>query len=476
MKIVLATAPEEYINKSYAPPLGLGYLAGGLLRDGHDPVIVDSHVHGYNLKKAISAILENEPEIVGVTASSVNRFSAINLIREIKRRRPHIFIAAGGPHFSWTATDALEKIPEIDAIVRREGDHTFPEIVKAVEEGRDLRGIQGCTCRAGDLIVENPDRPLIKDLDGLPPVPWHLYDLPRYNAVMEGENRTRVIGVVSSRGCPNQCVFCANAAKTLRHRDPVKFVDELEFLHKEYGFRGFDVWDDTLNMVRSHVMGICAEIQRRNLDIIWYARVRVNKVDEELLREMRRSGCISLGYGVESGSPRILQNIKKNINLEQVRWATQKSLELGFYVRLFFIYSHPGETVEDLKMTESFRAELQAMGPRDKLYVGAGLCLIYPGTQLETIAKEEGTLAPDFSWNTPVRFPQSVALGYPKTIPFYLTPQLSLGDIYAVTKRMGMGQTMIRGFEKIKGLRKPGDLYALLSTSVTYFKGRILGI
>ena len=476
MKIVLATAPEEYINKSYAPPLSLGYLAGALLQHGHTPIIVDSHIYGYNVRQAVAAILRHKPDILGITASSVNRFSAINLIKEIKRLQPQVFIIAGGPHFSWTAEDAIDNVQEIDIIAHREGDHTLPEIVNAVDQGTGFNNIQGCMYRNENRIIVNPPRPLIKNLDGLPPVPWHLYDLDRYNALMEGENRTRVIGVISSRGCPNQCVFCANAAKLFRRRDPVNFVDEIEYLHKEYGFRGFDVWDDTLNIVKSHVMAICKEIQRRDLDILWYARLRVNRVDEEMLREMRRSGCISLGYGVESGSPRILKEIKKDINLDQVRWATKKSLDLGFYVRLFFIYSLPFETIEDLKMTEHFREELQAMGPSDKLYVGAGLCLIYPGTQLEMLARQQGALPEGFSWNTPVRFPESVALGYPKTIPFYRSSSLSTGDIYAITKRMSLGNTIIRGFEKLKGLRRPQDLFSLMSTSADYLRGRIMGI
>ena len=476
MKVVLATAPEEYINKSYAPPLGLGYLAGALLQHGHEVIIVDSHVYEYNIKQAVNAILKHEPTLLGVSASSVNRFSAIRLIREVKSRRPQMIIVAGGPHFSWTAGDALENVPEIDIVVRGEGDRTLPEIVDALQKGAGFEKILGCIFRHDGRIMTNPPRPFIQNLDELPPVPWHLYDLKRYNAVMEGENKTPVVGVISSRGCPNQCVFCANAAKLFRRRDPVKFVDEMEYLHKEYGFKGFDVWDDTLNIVKSHVMEICTEIQRRGLNILWYARLRVNKVDEEMLREMRRSGCISLGYGVESGSPKVLKEIKKDINLDQVRWATQKSLELGFYVRLFFIYSLPGETIDDLKMTEKLRAELQTMGRSDKLYVGAGLCLIYPGTQLETLAKEQGTFREDFSWNTPVRFPESAALGYPKTIPMYRSSNLTTGDIYAITKKMSWEQTITRGFEKLKGLRQPQDLLSFISTSAAYIKGRIIGV
>ena len=476
MKVVLATAPQEYINKSYAPPLGLGYLAGALLQHGHDVAIIDSHVHEYNTRQTVNAILEQKPDVLGVTAASSNRFSTISIIKEVKHLHPQIFIMTGGPHFSWTAEDAMNKVPEIDITVRGEGDITVQEIINALESGTGFEDISGCVYRQGDQIITNPPRPFIRSLDDLPSVPWHLYDLKQYNAVMEGENKTRVVGVISSRGCPNNCVFCANAAKLFRRRDPVKFVDEIEYLHKEYGFRGFDVWDDTLNMVKSHVMAICAEIQRRGLDILWYARVRVNKVDEEMLREMRRSGCISLGYGVESGSPRVLKEIKKNISLDQVRWATQKSLELGFYVRLFFIYSLPGETIDDLKMTENFRIELQSMGSADKLYVGAGLCLIYPGTQLETLAKQQGELPADFSWNTPVRFPESAALGYPKTIPFYRSSNLSTGDILAITKRKNWLHTIVGGLEKLRGLRHPQDLFSLLSTSFDYLKGRIIGV
>ena len=124
----------------------------------------------------------------------------------------------------------------------------------------------------------------------------------------------RSIGAISSRGCPNRCVYCCNAAfgqGKLRLRSPEKFVDEIEYLHKNFGFEGFDFWDDTMTISQEHVHKICSEIKRRNLAIKWYARARVNTVTKELLQEMYEAGCIRISYGVESGSERVLKLIKK---------------------------------------------------------------------------------------------------------------------------------------------------------------------
>ena len=200
-------------------------------------------------------------------------------------------------------------------------------------------------------IISNKDRPFIQNLADLPFPAWHLYDLSKYQKRIHGTD-FRTIGVISARGCPNLCTFCCNAAfskSVLRLRNPKNFVDELEFLKNEYGFEGFNFWDDTLTISKDHVKNICYEILDRKLNINWYARARVNTVDEEVIKIMKRAGCTRISFGIESGSSRILKEIKKNITLEQARKAVQLSSEAGMIVSLNFIVNLPTETIEDLK-------------------------------------------------------------------------------------------------------------------------------
>jgi len=163
-----------------------------------------------------------------------------------------------------------------------------------------------------------------------------LFEMEKYHRNIEGTD-IRAVGVMSSRGCPNRCAYCVNAAfrkGILRLRDPIKFVDEIEFLGNKYGLKGFDFWDDTLTISKEHVKRICNEILKRGLDIKWYARARVDTVDKEMLELMWKAGCIKISYGVESGSPRIIKIIRKNINSEQVlkfiHYVTGKMRIFGF--------------------------------------------------------------------------------------------------------------------------------------------------
>lgn len=198
-------------------------------------------------------------------------------------------------------------------MLRGEGEITVVELLDTHFNKGDLNKMLGIAYKRSGEIINNPKRPLIENLDSIHMPAWHLFNLSKYKAVLEGEYKTRSIGVISSRGCPNQCSFYANASfwNTLRLHSPKNFVDGVEFLHKEYNYQSFDFWDDTITLVREHILDICQEIINRGLDIVWYARARVDTVDEEMLKTMKKAGCRIISFGVESGSKNILKNIKK---------------------------------------------------------------------------------------------------------------------------------------------------------------------
>jgi len=476
MKLILTTSPraEGDLERKGLPFLGIGYIAAYVKNSHrHEVEIFDTHTYGLNAAQAAEKILEKNPDVIGVHAITDNRFKAIALAKEIKKRNKNVIVLMGGPHFSLTAKNALELVPEIDFIIKGEGEKPVLQFLDTLESKGDLNNVLGLVFRnqKGE-IIENPSKDFwIFDLDKELPFPgpaWDLFDLKLYNKPIDGTD-IRSIGVLSGRGCPNICVYCANARSVLRLRSPKNFVDEVEFLNKEYGYKGFDFWDDTLTMVNSHVRGVCEELLRRNLDIVWYARARVNTVNKELLGLMRKAGCIRISYGVESGSPRILEIIKKNITIDQVKNAVQWSSEVGMVILTNFMVNLPDETLGDLKQTIGLMKWINGVKNSCAAY---GFTVIYPGTELELMAKQRGIMPKDFSWNSPYESPKYKVASTDPSLFYMEWPGAELEKIKAVmTREMGIrGNAFKKGFNKLIKIKSFGELKELIRAGVNYFK------
>lgn len=473
MKIVLTTSPraEGDMERGGLPFLGIGYIASWLKKHGYEAVITDPHTFNWDTEKSVQEILKHNPDAVGVAATTNNRFKGIALIRELKKRNPDLFIFVGGPHFTMTAENALRVIPEIDAVVKGEGEITTQELLDALKKDKDFNGVQGIFYRDKDnKIIETPNRLFLQDINAFI-LNWSLFDLDKYHRPIDGTN-IRAVGVMSSRGCPNFCAFCVSAAfwkGILRLRDPIKFVDEVEFLKNNYGFEGFDFWDDTLTVSKDHVRKICNEILKRNLNIRWYAPTRANTIDKEILTLMAKAGCIRISFGAESGSPRILKIIRKGIKPEQVISAAQISSDLGMQVMVNFMVNLPHETLEDLRMTIDLMKRLNKIKNVTAAY---GFSIIYPGTEMEIMSKKEGWLPKNFSWNEPYKSEKYKIAGVDASLPLMEWPGAEIEKIKAImTRGLGIkGNIIKKGFDKIKKIKSTSELKELVRTVWNYIK------
>ncbi len=477
MKIILVIPPQEKFTKDYLPSIGIGYLASSLEKASYEVKIIDSHIDNLNEQETIEQVLREKPDVMGVTCNSHNRFRAISVCRGVKKKSNNqILVCVGGCHFSSTYNDTLKNVPEIDVVVRQEGEETFVDLLNHYFQKRPLEEVLGITFRKNNKIINNSSRPFIRNLDDLPSPAWHLFKLEKYNAKLEGEEKTRSIGVMSSRGCPNACSFCVNSSfwqRVFRKHSPKRFVDEIEFLHRHYGFRGFDFWDDTIAIDRNHIKEICEEILKRRLDIIWYARARVDTVDREILTLMRKAGCKIISFGIESGSPRILKNIRKNITIAQAKETVKICADLGYIVKLFFMYSLPGETLQDVQKTRDLMRELKFYGPN--IHVIPGFTLVYPGTEIESIARTESSLSRDFSWSNPVIFPFNKKIGENPTIPVFQQKKLKPEEIksFLSSKKTCCLELIKSIFPAIKGIKDFKDLQYLFKRGINYFERKI---
>lgn len=464
MKIVLSTSPENWMNMGrYLPSLGLLYIAGSMEAAGHKVKVVDAYIDGLDVEKTAQKIKSFQPDIVGITATSHNRFNAIPLMDRVKELTGAT-IFTGGKHFGRVPEDTLNTCKGVDIVFMSESEIPPAEVATAIEQGKDYSTVMGIAYREDNKVKFTfPAKPVM-DINTLPSPAWHLLDMSKYEtylegeAFLEGEAKTKAIGVMSSRGCPNLCSFCQDAnAVPFRLRDPKLFIDEIEMIYKKYGIKGFDIWDDTFTVVKHHVYDICKEIKQRKLDIKFYVRARVDTVNADMLRELKSAGCAILGYGVESGSQKILNIMHKRITIPQVLDAVKLTVDSGMTCKTFWMHSLPGETLEDIKMTLDLMRRVYKMVGTEEIPAHANFATIYPGTELEMIARKEGLIPKDFSWNKYVEFPQPKLINYDATVPLYENPNLKVSEILAFcyrynTSKSGMMKKGIRGLTRVRSL------------------------
>ncbi|MDD5032884.1 MAG: radical SAM protein [Candidatus Pacebacteria bacterium] len=475
MKVVLAVVPRASgeIERGGLPFLGVGYVASSLLLDGHDVKILDAHTLRLTPEETVQKILEMNPDVLGLSGNTHNRFTAIEVIKLAKKQKPNLKVVVGGPHFGLTGKDALKTVSEIDFVVKGEGELTARELLKSGFKEEKFPGILGIVYRDKNRnIIENSDRPFVQNLDDLPMPAWHLFDLSRYKGTPIEKTGMKTIGIVSSRGCPNQCIFCSARAfhrGTLRVRSPKNFVDEIEYLQKNYGYGAFNFWDDTFSMIPSRAAEICEEILRRKLKISWYTPCRVNTVDKKLLALMKKAGCVRVNFGIESGSPKILKVMKKGITMEQARAAIKAAVEVGLDITLNFLVVYPYETWEDIKMTSAAIKEFRQLKNVKPSY---SFIIIYPGTELEEIAKKEKVMPENFSWNSPYKNTKRIAAGEDESVPYFEWPGLPFEAVKAfMTKDLLEKRDIFKRFlKKAERVRNFDDVKAIFKVGIAYLK------
>ncbi len=268
-----------------------------------------------------------------------------------------------------------------------------------------LRHIKGLVWRDSGEIVVNPDRPFIRHLDDLP-LPRHdLLPLKKYRAPLV---RGPYAFVVTSRGCPGGCRFCikhVSYGSSVRFRSPENIVEELELLIN-LGVRSVHMYADLFTVSREQVVGLCELMLQRGLRLRWTCNSRVDFVDPEMLRVMRRAGCWMISWGIESGSEEILRRAHKGISLDQAERALRWAHEAGLRNWGYFIVGLPGETEETIRETIRFAKRL----PLDLALFH--IAAPYPGSPFFFEVVEQGWFRPGIRWEE-VDMDRSTVLDYP---------------------------------------------------------------
>ncbi len=369
------------------PPLGLAYLASFVRKEGYNPMIVDLNIDNYSDENISALVREFNPLVTGISFMTNQYGGCLRLAELIKSSQESTCVVAGGPHVSALPEEILNECPSIDVSVIGEGEATFLELVNAVKSGKkNFHHINGLCFRANGEIIRTAARPLIENVESIPFPAWDLIKVEKYSVFSIEEGNT--FALLSSRGCPNYCIFCDSHTvfgRKFRARSAQHIFSEIEFLHRKYGMTKFDFVDDMITLKKERVLKLCRLLKESGIPFKWMANARVNTIDKEMLREMKECGCIRIDVGVESGDPVVRNIARKGTTNEQIinthKWAKETGIQIG----AFTMVGNLGENMESVKMT----AELLKDIGED---VMISIACPFPGTELYRIAREKGYL------------------------------------------------------------------------------------
>lgn len=343
------------------PPLGLAYVAASLEKAGFQVKMLDNYVLNKSMDEIKQIVKQLNPQMVGITCSSAAYNECLEMAKAVKETLPSCKVVVGGWHPSYEPESMLQQ-PEIDYVIMGEGEYAMGALVTFILKGENDKviSIPGVAYRQADGMAVNSEK-FINDLDVIPfparhLLPMHLYD--RTIAFL-GAKPVDTVNVV--RGCPYNCAYCETRklwGQTCRTFSPSRVVAELEHLASTYGTKGVYFVGDNFTIRKKETAEICELMRKNKLDLEWVCDTRVDLVSRDLLRTMRTAGCRTVWFGVESGSPRILEKLNKGISLDQALRAFKLCREEGLQTSCSFILGVPGERVSDMEATLRFAKQL----------------------------------------------------------------------------------------------------------------------
>jgi len=411
MKILLIDPPFKrftgFVNFYF--PIGLSYLAAALRDAGYEAAIfdVDAVQKGTDLDfsdeyrrlelyrrglnddahivwRDIENMLKDyKPDLVGITAMTTKFGSVLKTAEVVKKHNPGCKVVVGGPHPTFLPEQTL-KSKDIDIVVRGEGERTFLNLIKAIENNGALQNVKGISFKENNSLCHTQPQEFIEDLDQI--------SFPARELLMNRGNYTSEdMGVMmTSRGCPFNCSYCCHMwQKKVRNRSVSNVIEEIKEVKQKYGTRQFEFKDDTFTLNRKRIIGLCERLISERLKINWSCTTRANILDEELIKIMKKAGCNVVKLGIETGSQRILEETKKGVTFQQMREAAELLNRHNVFWSGYFMIGLPTETEQDIRKTYKFMLEL------DPYYAGLGVYSPFPQTELFEQGVQMGLLYSD---------------------------------------------------------------------------------
>lgn len=327
------------------PTLGSVVVATYLQQHGVEVTVKDYYLDEVNAHDA---------DIVGISSTFMMEIDHVReVVKTVKQQNPDATVVMGGP-LSWSISpsEILQAIPDLDIIVRQEGEATFLELVQALRTGATLDGLQGIFFRREGKIIETPPRPFLSATDLFSP-DWSLMDLHL------DTSRMRLLPVETSRGCVYNCAYCSEAhywAKPVRFKSPTAVVEEIRRNREQYEVSTFRFMDSCFSAPPRRCTEICDALYdgciREGLDVKWSSYARVGNLTMDLLEKMKRAGCVALDIGAESGDPHMLRQMyRQDYSPQEIIEVAQQGRAVGILIHYNFVVGFPGETEETIQNT-----------------------------------------------------------------------------------------------------------------------------
>jgi len=406
--VLLIVAPNIYNPTffSYFPPLGILYIAASLENNGCKVNVLDAAIKKMSYAEIVKNIQEEKPDLIGITCTTETRFEMKELTELIRKKIPDLFIVVGGAHVTFCPEETLLST-KADLVVLGEGDNTIAELIS----GKPFADIEGIVYRDEENIKTNPLRKRIDDLGKLPFPARHLIDLDKYPGFSVRKQKNTHIN--TNRGCPFGCIYCSASklwGMNSRSISAKKVVEEVEMLLSDYGINLFYFYDDMFTANKKRAEKICNLFIEKKLNIKWGTSTRIDAINKDLLVLMSDAGCVQINYGVETLNNNVCKYIGRKALLNEVKEAVKDSIDAGIEnVQLYILIGLPGDDPQGLKKTVVDLLSTQAT------LLAIQVLRIYPGTELERIARQKKILSEKFSW---YEFYDQGMPGLP-TVPLY---------------------------------------------------------
>lgn len=389
MKVLLIA----YDNDSYIHcfPLGLAYIASVSRKAGHNVVIYNQDQFHYPESHLVDYLTNNHFDIVGVgVVGGYYQYQKLLKISEAINSVPNRPFYILGGHGPSPEPEYFLKKTKADVIVIGEGDTTAVNLLDALDHKKSLSAVNGIAYLDGERLVLTKPQELIKDLDSIPFPAWDLFPIDYYSLIRMPhiKNNERAFSVLSGRGCPFRCNFCYRMDEGYRARSPESIIEEIQILRKDYRISYIDFADELLMISPERIVMLCEALIKANLGIKWFCNGRLNYAKPELLKVMKRAGCVFINYGIESMDDSILKVMNKKLTTDQITKGIEATLAEGISPGFNIIFGNIGETVEILQKGVEFllkyddHSQLRTIRPVTP----------YPGCDLYYYAIEKGLL------------------------------------------------------------------------------------
>ncbi len=406
MRVLFVEPPKDiwFVMGEYLPPpYGIIQLAAYLEKQMGDIQleVLDCNAEKVDWKNMEQRIAASKPDVVACASlATCNTYAVAKTLETAKRVVPSVLTVTGGQHFSATASDSLQQYPEIDVIVRGEGEQTFTELIKTYQMKASFGNIQGISYRHDDTIIHNEMRPLIKNLEDLPFPGYHLVkaNMPKYHfTVMGGENNPYAL-IEGARGCSHQCTFCTqwrHWQACWRVKSAKRIADEMAFCNHEFGSKFIWLTDDNFGTGQRSVE-IAEEIISRQLpeDVLWFVQARCDDIirNKEILPRLRKSGLNWVLLGVENSNPQTLESYRKGITPADAKVAVRLLQDNGIFAHAMIIIGNRKDTHQTIAQLKEFANDL------DPDLVMFGILTPFPGTEVYVEAELNGWIM-DRNWS-----------------------------------------------------------------------------